>query len=165
MVDVNQRKRVKSGSRFEKLIEIACGRYRKDGTAIIYKNSEPLRPSGKFGKGGMVSAYYQKKSVPDFTGVLKGGQAIMFEAKHVTGKKSIPFSRMQEHQEQYLIDFGNMGAKSFVLIGFDMTDFYMIPIDDYLNFKENNGKKSLNKSEIEMYRVHNTEKGLNFLEM
>lgn len=165
MVDINQQKRVKSGSNFEMLIERACEQYQNDGIAIIYKNSEPLKPKRRLGKSGMVSAYYQKKSVPDFTGVLKGGQTIMIEAKHVIGKPSIPFSRLQEHQEQYLIDFGDMGAKSFVLIGFDMTDFYMIPIDDYLNFKENNGKKSLNKSEIEMYRVHNTEKGLNFLEM
>lgn len=163
MVDINQQKRSKSGSRFEALIEKACDRYRKEGLAIIYKNSEPLRPSGKFGKGGMISAYYQKKSVPDFTGVLKGGQAIMFEAKHVSGKPSIPFSRLQEHQEQYLIDFGDMGAESYVLIGFDMTDFYMIPINDYLNFKANNGKKSLNKSEIEKYRVEKTTKGLKFL--
>ena len=163
MVDINQRKRVKSGSRFEALIEKACDRYRKEGLAIIYKNIEPLRPSGKFGKGGAISAYYQKKSVPDFTGVLKGGQAIMFEAKHVSGKPSIPFSRLQEHQERYLIDFEAMGAQSYVLIGFDMTDFYMIPIDDYLNFKANNGKKSLNKNEIEDYRVEKTEKGLKFL--
>ena len=163
MVDINQRKRVKSGSRFEALIEKACNRYRKDGMAIIYKNSEPLRPSGKFGKGGAISAYYQKKSVPDFTGVLKGGQAIMFEAKHVSGKPSIPFSRLQEHQERYLIDFEDMGAQSYVLIGFDMTDFYMIPIDDYLNLKANNGKKSLNKNEIEDYRIEKTTKGLKFL--
>lgn len=163
MVDINQRKRVKSGSRFEALIEKTCERYRKEGLAIIYKNSEPLRPSGKFGKGGAISAYYQKKSVPDFTGVLKGGRAIMFEAKHVSGKPSIPFSRLQEHQERYLIDFEAMGAQSYVLIGFDMTDFYMIPIDDYLNFKANNGKKSLNKNEIEDYRVEKTEKGLKFL--
>lgn len=163
MADINQQKRSKSGSRFEALIEKACERYRKDGMAIIYKNSEPLRPSGKFGKGGAISAYYQKKSVPDFTGVLKGGQAIMFEAKHVSGKPSMPFSRLQEHQERYLIDFEAMGAQSYVLIGFDMTDFYMIPIDDYLNFKANNGKKSLNKNEIEDYRVEKTEKGLKFL--
>jgi len=163
VVDINQRKRVKSGSRFEALIERACERYRKEGLAIIYKNSEPLRPSGKFGKGGAISAYYQKKSVPDFTGVLKGGQAIMFEAKHVTGKPSIPFNRLQEHQEQYLIDFGAMGAESYVLIGFDMTDFYMIPIDDYLCFKKYNGKKSLNKVEIEHYRIEKTTKGLKFL--
>lgn len=163
MVDINQQKRSKSGSRFEALIEKACERYRKEGLAIIYKNSEPLRPSGKFGKGGMISAYYQKKSVPDFTGVLKGGQAIMFEAKHVSGKPSMPFSRLQEHQEKYLINFENMGAQSYVLIGFDMTDFYMIPIDDYLNFKANNGKKSLNKNEIEDYRIEKTAKGLKFL--
>ena len=163
MVDINQRKRVKSGSRFESLIEKACDRYRKEGLAIIYKNSEPLRPSGKFGKGGMISAYYQKKSVPDFTGVLKGGQAIMFEAKHIIGKPSIPFNRLQEHQEQYLIDFEAMGAQSYVLIGFDMTDFYKIPIDDYLNFKANNGKKSLNKNEIEDYKIDKTTKGLEFL--
>lgn len=163
MVDINQQKRVKSGSRFEALIEKACDRYRKEGLAIIYKNSEPLRPSGKFGKGGAISAYYQKKSVPDFTGVVKGGQAIMFEAKHVSGKPSIPFSRLQEHQEQYLIDFEAMGAQSYVLIGFDMTHFYMIPIDDYLNFKANNGKKSLNKNEIEDYRIEKTTKGLDFI--
>lgn len=163
MVDVNQQKRSKSGSRFEALIEKACERYRKEGLAIIYKNSEPLRPSGKFGKGGMISAYYKKKSVPDFTGVLKGGQAIMFEAKHVSGKPSMPFSRLQEHQERYLIDFEAMGAQSYVLIGFDMTDFYMIPIDDFLNFKANNGKKSLNKNEIEDYRIEKTTKGLEFL--
>ena len=163
MVDINQRKRVKSGSRFEALIEKACDRYREDGMAIIYKNSEPLRPSGKFGKGGAISAYYQKKSVPDFTGVVKGGQAIMFEAKHVSGKPSIPFSRLQEHQERYLIDFEAMGAQSYVLIGFDMTDFYKIPIDDYLNFKANNGKKSLNKNEIEDYRIEKTAKGLDFI--
>lgn len=163
MVDINQQKRSKSGSRFEALIEKACDRYRKEGLAIIYKNSEPLRPSGKFGKGGAISAYYQKKSVPDFTGVLKGGQAIMFEAKHVSGKPSIPFSRLQEHQEQYLIDFEAMGAQAYVLIGFDMTDFYMIPIDDYLIFKSNNGKKSLNKNEIEDYRIEKTTKGLDFI--
>lgn len=163
MVDINQRKRVKSGSRFEALIERACDQYRKEGLAIIYKNSEPLRPSGKFGKGGMISAYYQKKSVPDFTGVLKGGQAIMFEAKHVTGSPSMPFSRLQEHQEEYLVNFEAMGAESYVLIGFDMTDFYMIPIDDYLNFKANNGKKSLNKNEIEDYRIEKTTKGLDFI--
>lgn len=163
MVDINQQKRSKSGSRLEALIEKACERYRKEGLAIIYKNSEPLRPSGKFGKGGMISAYYKKKSVPDFTGVLIGGRAIMFEAKHVSGKPSMPFSRLQEHQEQYLIDFGNMGAKSFVLIGFDMTDFYMIPIDDYLCFKKYNGKKSLNKNEIDDYRIEKTTKGLKFL--
>lgn len=163
MVDVNQQKRVKSGSRFEALIERACDRYREDGTAVIYKNSEPLKPRKKLGKGGAVSAYYQKKSVPDFTGVLKGGQTIMFEAKHVTGSPSMPFSRLQEHQERYLIDFESMGAQSYVLIGFDMTDFYMIPIDDYLNFKANNGKKSLNKNEIEDYRVEKTTKGLRFL--
>ena len=163
MVDVNQQKRVKSGSRFEALIERACDRYREDGTAVIYKNSEPLKPRKKLGKGGAVSAYYQKKSVPDFTGVLKGGQTIMFEAKHVTGSPSMPFSRLQEHQEQYLIDFEDMGAQSYVLIGFDMTDFYMIPIDDYLNFKANNGKKSLNKNEIEDYRIEKTTKGLKFL--
>lgn len=163
MVDINQQKRSKSGSRFEALIEKACERYRKEGLAIIYKNSEPLRPSGKFGKGGAISAYYQKKSVPDFTGVVKGGQAIMFEAKHVSGKPSMPFSRLQEHQEKYLIDFENMGAQSYVLIGFDMTDFYMLPIDDYLNFKANNGKKSLNKNEIEDYRIEKTTKGLEFL--
>ena len=87
----------------------------------------------------------------------------MFEAKHVSGKPSIPFSRLQEHQEQYLIDFEAMGAQSYVLIGFDMTDFYMIPIDDYLNFKANNGKKSLNKNEIEDYRIEKTIKGLDFI--
>ena len=163
MVDINQQKRSKSGSRFEALIEKACERYRKEGLAIIYKNSEPLRPSGKFGKGGAISAYYQKKSVPDFTGVVKGGQAIMIEAKNVSGKPSIPFDRLQEHQEQYLIDFEAMGACSYILIGFDMKDFYMIPIGDYLNIKANNGKKSLNKNEIEDYRIEKTTKGLKFL--
>lgn len=163
MVDVYQQKRSKSGSRFEALIEKACEQYRKEGTAIIYKNSEPLRPSSKFGKGGMISAYYQKKSVPDFTGILKGGQMIMFEAKHVSGKPSIPFSRLQEHQEKHLINFEAMGAKSFVLIGFDMTDFYMIPISDYLDLKANNRKKSLNKKEIEAYRIERTARGLRFL--
>lgn len=163
MVDVNQQKRSKSGSRFESLIEKACDRYRKEGLAIIYKNSEPLRPSGKFGKGGMISAYYKKKSVPDFTGVLKGGQAIMFEAKHVSGKPSIPFSRLQEHQEKYLIDFEAMGSRSFVLVGFDMQDFYMIPINDYINLKNTIGKKSLNKKDIEAYRIERTARGLRFL--
>lgn len=162
MVDVNQRKRAKSGSRFEALIEKACEQYKKEGIAIIYKNSEPLRPSGNF-KGGAIKAFYQKKSVPDFTGVLKGGQAIMIEAKHVNKVSRLPFNRLQEHQEKYLVDFEKMGARSFVLIGFDMTDFYMIPIKDYLEIKTTNGKKSLNKNEIEEYRIEKTARGLKFL--
>lgn len=162
MVDVNQQKRTKSGSRFEALIEKACEQYRQEGTAIIYKNSEPLRPSGNF-KGGAIKAFYQKKSVPDFTGILKGGQMIMFEAKHVSGKPSIPFSRLQEHQEKYLIDFEAMGARSFVLVGFDMQDFYMISINDYINLKNTIGKKSLNKKDIEAYRIERTARGLKFL--
>lgn len=160
-MDINQQKRVKNGKNFEKLIEKSCKRYKQLGVAIIYKNEEPLRPSG-VGKGGGFNAFYSKKSVPDFTGVINGGRTIMIEAKHVTGK-SMPFSRVQEHQLQYLTDFAKLGALSFILISFEMTDYYMVPLHVFVDLKEHNGKKSVNKKELEEHRVNMIDGSLNFL--
>ena len=75
------------GAGFESLISSACDYYRAIGLADIEKTPEPMKPLGGADRSGRFLACYTKQALPDYKGVLSGGRAVVFEAKHTdTGR-------------------------------------------------------------------------------
>lgn len=115
------------GMTFEGLIEYANRRYRLDGTAMVEKQHTLCKPL-RNGTGHIVSAKYEEKATVDFMGRL-GGRPIAFEAKHC-GNDKIDLKRVEEHQCSFLRDWTkNPEVIGFVIVSFELRDFYLIPWD------------------------------------
>ncbi|API89033.1 hypothetical protein BKP56_07090 [Marinilactibacillus sp. 15R] len=146
----------RNGEQFEMLIERTCAYYSKMGKAHIQKTPEPMKVLTNLGRGQFKSVF-TKKAQPDFTGTLKSGKSIVFEAKHTEGTR-ISFDRINEVQAHDLEVHMQLGAKVFVLISFKSKWFYAVPWDKWIDMKNNIGKKSVNQEDLDEYHV-STEKG------
>lgn len=92
------------GQLFEGRIEAALRRYQQRGEAVVEKTPEPMRPLQRL-EGGRFLAVFEKPAQPDYKGTLRGGRAVVFEAKHtstgrmtqdrVTGEQA---KRLDQHQ-------------------------------------------------------------------
>lgn len=145
----------RNGQRFEELIELSCNMYKRENKAFIQKtpeNTRFLRPL----KGGKFVAVHDKKSQADFKGTLKGGQSVVFEAKH-TNSTNIRFDRLQMHQKRELVKHQQLGAEAFLLISFEVNSpdkrVYKVPIKDWLLLENKVDKKSVNEDDLKDYRV------------
>lgn len=154
-------KRAKAvGASFENMIERSCIRYRSKGIAHIQKTPEPFRIVGV--KGKYAYGFIEKQAQPDFTGTLKGGRSIVFEAKH-TNTTNIPFDRISIQQEKELDIHEKLGAITFVLITFSFKTFYSVPWKDWKQLKESIGKKSVNEKDLGRYEIQEVNGLVNFL--
>jgi len=117
----------RNGQYFESIIEITCRYYKQHQIANIQKTPEPMRILETLDKSkGIFKAVFEKQTQLDFKGVLKGGKAIIFEAKHTNGK-SIAQDRLSNEQVENFSSHHALGAECFVLISFEMKNFYKIP--------------------------------------
>lgn len=140
------------GAMFEKYISRSCDFYLANKTAKIEKTPEPMKPiSGSNGKGQFL-ACYTKQAQPDYKGVIKGGNAVIFEAKHTTGDR-IEYNRLTKEQVESLEEYYRLGAAAFVLVSFSMLEFYRIPWEVWRTMKELYGRKYLRRDELLQYRV------------
>ena len=115
---------------------------------MITKTPEPVRNLGKLGNGGMFKAVYTAKAQPDYKGVVKGGRAVLFEAKS-TANDRIDQSRVTDEQIRYMEDCAWLGAKCFILVYFAETErVYRIPLNTWKHMKEIYGRKYLKESDI-----------------
>lgn len=144
------------GDRFESLIEASCNRYKQQGVAYINKTYPPFTTLRR--QKGQVVGFYGKAGQPDFVGTLKGGGAIVFEAKH-TNTTNIPFGHVANHQKQSLKRHDELGAEAFILVAFKLDSIYKIPIRDWLELEKTIGKKSLNEKDLSEYKIEKN-KGL-----
>lgn len=153
----------RNGENFERLIEITCAYYSKMDVAYIQKTPEPMKPIKVINRAKrLFQAVYTMKAQPDFTGTLKNGKSVVFEAKHTDGT-NIPFDRINEQQQEDLALHNHLGAMTFILISFNMRHFYAIPYSDWMQLKEQSGKKSVNQKDLVDYQI-STKKGyLNFI--
>ena len=76
-----------AGEEWERLLEASCLHYRLKGEAEIEKTPEPMKPIGPKNAKGQFLACYTKQAQPDYKGTLKGGRAVVFEAKHTDGDR------------------------------------------------------------------------------
>lgn len=76
--------------------------------------------------------------------LFNGSRLFCLELKSTKGK-SLPFSRISEHQEKELFKVNlKKGIQAGIIINYrDYEKTYLIIIDDFLNFKIITGKKSI----------------------
>lgn len=153
----------RNGEIFERIIEVSCRYYKKIGAADIQKTPEPMRVLAPLDrKKGTFKACFAKQAQPDFKGVLQGGQAIIFEAKH-TESSRIEQNRLTDEQ---IINFDSqhkLGAKCFVLVSFEMKRFYKVPWTVWRDMQEIFKKKSVNEKDLAPYKVEYKSGVLQFL--
>lgn len=141
-----------AGENFENLIESSLQWYELRGVACVEKTPEPMKPLGKPNKKGQFLACYEKRAQPDYKGTMQNGRAVVFEAKHTSGGK-IEAGRVTDEQRERLLLHHRLGAAVFVLVSFDLTDFYRVPFETWHHMAEIYGHKHMKKHECEPFRV------------
>lgn len=138
------------GDLFENLINQACLYYKNKDIAMIEKTPEPFRVMKKLDKEQLVVRPIGKAQ-PDYKGTLRGGRAIVFEAK-MTGKDRIQKSVITKHQGDCLDLHEEMGAVAGVccLVG-KVAAF--VPWQVWKNMKEQYGRQYMTVEELAAYQV------------
>lgn len=112
--------------------------YRKDERALILKVEIPIILTSK----GLVA----KQSTVDYTGLIKGGKAIAFDAKETLSKTSFPLSNIKDHQLHYLSFHRKLGGIAFFLIHFKKlyeNKAFIVPISLIEKYWNSTGRKSI----------------------
>lgn len=76
----------------------------------------------------------------------------MFEAKF-TAADRIEQSRVLQSQQSYMDRHQALGARCFVLAGFNSGEVYCVPWDIWKSMKELFGRKYATEADLEKYRV------------
>lgn len=148
------------GANFEREIDAACRYYRDMRQAHIEKNNEPFQVTKSL-RGGQFVGHYKGESQTDYTGVLKGGRTICFEAKH-TQTDRLQQAMVKPHQAADLDSKAELGAACYVLCGIqDRT--YFVPWATFKNMKELYGHKYITQEEAATFEVKRADGILDFL--
>lgn len=138
------------GRNFENQIEASFARLEEIGTASAAKTPEPVKILTQPDSRGQFKACFAKKAEPDFKGVMRGGRAIMFEAKSTTTGK-LEQSIIKEEQVKKLDLYEQAGAHCFILGSFDGVRVYRIPWAIWKRMKELYGRKYITEEEAKPY--------------
>lgn len=141
-----------AGSYFEAMISGSCDYYLDRGLAKIEKTPEPMKPLGPKNYKGQFLACYTKQAQPDYKGTLKGGRAVVFEAKH-TDDDRIEFKRLTKEQRDDLEHHHKLGAVAFVLVSMSMTECFRVPWPVWRDMAATYGRKYMTRDELLPYKV------------
>lgn len=139
------------GKRFEQRLDESFAYFRERGYALVEKTPEPMKPTKNLGNGKFI-AFYEKKAQPDYKGIKKGGRTLLYEAKYTSADR-IDQNRVSAGQTEYMDRYERLGARCFVLVGFDSGEVYCIPWDVWSNMKKFFGRKYAREDELEKFRV------------
>lgn len=138
------------GRAFENLLAKGCRYYADRGNAIINKVYEPYGVKNILRAGRFIGVW-KDRAEPDFKGVMKGGRAIVFEAKS-THKSRMQRDKLTDRQMSWLETQHQIGALSFVCIDI-RGKFFTIPWQIWRDMKKIFGKKFLMPGDIAEYEV------------
>lgn len=150
-VMAGRRSRV-AGEYWENMIEAACQHYRLKEMAEITKTPEPMKPLSRPNSKGQFTACYIKQAQPDYKGTLKGGRAVVFEAKHTDGDR-MQQSIISPEQEKQLDRHAALGAECFVMVSFGFQQFFKVPWEVFRDMKTRYGRKYITPEDVQEYRV------------
>ena len=148
---IGARSRVE-GAGFENIINSACAYYCSIGLADVEKTPEPMKPIGSPDRAGRFIACYTKQAQPDYKGTLKGGRAVVFEAKH-TDDDRIEFNRLTKEQRDDLEHHHKLGAVAFVLVSMSLTECFRVPWPVWRDMAATYGRKYMTRDELKPYKV------------
>lgn len=129
----------RSGQIFEMQIDRALEYYKDRGMAIVKKTPEPMKPIRPAGTRGQFVACFTKPAQVDYSGTLKGGRAIRFEAKQ-TDTDRFERDRLTPEQMADLEEHEKLGAYCCVMICFGLDNVYRIPWDMWRDMKQHFGR-------------------------
>ena len=140
-----------AGKAFEDEIATTLEVYKLLKLAAIDKTPEPMRVLQSLGKGRFM-ACFEGKAQADFKGTLRGGAAVVFEAKH-TSTDQMSQDVVTEAQSRMLTLHTMLGARCYVLVSFGYKKYYRLPWGLWREMKSIFGHKYVTEPEIEQYRV------------
>lgn len=146
------------GKSFEARIDLSLRWYRAKGLALVEKTPEPMRVIRSIG-GGRFEACFEHKAQPDYSGVVRGGLAVAFEAKYTTTEK-MEQSRVLPHQADWFDQFSRAGGRCFVMVGFRGGAIYRVPWEVWSDMAAIFGRKYIKETDIQAYRVRETKRGV-----
>lgn len=135
------------GENFEQQVENICKIYEQNKLAKIEKTPEPMKIL-KHIENGHFETVFTKSAQPDFKGTIKGGTTVVFDAKF-THADIIRFQALSDYQRETLLFYSELGAISFVLVGFFDGSIYKIDIDKWNNMKKIFGRKYIKRDELD----------------
>lgn len=135
----------------EDMILGACRAYGIQGRAYVIKVPEPFRVITKNRGRGIATVQFTAHAQPDFVGVLKGGEAIAFEAKHTDGEKLLQ-RVVTPTQAAALQRVHDLGGAAAVCAGIG-DRFFMIPWERFSDMKRLYGRAFVTAADVEPYRV------------
>jgi recombination protein U len=115
------------GEAAEALVQRHLDACERAGVARVRKLPTPMRVVGR-AKTGML-AIFTERAEPDYAGVLRGGRAVVCEAKY-TAAPSLPLSRVAPHQRVALERAEALGALALLLVVFQGPrgrELYAVP--------------------------------------
>lgn len=124
--------------------------YLEKDRALIYKKPTPIGVvdvSYHNHKKMIEKAYFKEQSTLDYNGIYRG-KYIEFDAKETINKTSFPLSNIHEHQTKQIRDVIRHGGIIFLIIRMNNKN-YLLTGEDYINFIDNNERKSIPYSFIE----------------
>lgn len=138
------------GMNLESLLNSTNEYYLKKDKALIYKKPTPIGVvdvSYKNHKKVIEKAYFKEQSTLDYNGLYRG-KYIEFDAKETLNKTSFPLSNIHEHQTKQIRDVIKHGGIVFLIIRMNNL-VYLLTGEDYINYIDNNERKSISYSYIE----------------
>lgn len=139
------------GKAFEDRLDAAFAYYADNGYALIDKTPEPFKIIKRLEHLRFIGCF-QKKAQPDYKGTVRGGRTVIFEAKFTTTDR-ITQDRVREQQWSYMEKASKLGARCYVIVGFQSGRAYKVPWAVWREMKEHLGHKYATEEELDYYRV------------
>jgi len=146
------------GRQFEERMDAAFAYYRAQGLADVEKTPEPMRVVKNLGNGKFI-AFFEKKAQADYSGVLRGGRAVVLEAKFTSAGR-MEQGRVTPEQAAFLEQRQSLGAWCFVLAGFASGHVYRLPWVAWRDMKEIFGRKYVTEGDLAEFRTPMSRTGL-----
>jgi len=143
------------GMNLEKDLNNKNNFYIKNKKAYIYKKPTPIQitkvdyPSRN--QAIIKEAYFKEPSTTDYNGIYKG-KYIDFEAKETNNKTSFPLENIHKHQIKHIENIYFSGGICFLIVRFNKLNItYLLMAKDFLNFINENQRKSIPINYFEEY--------------
>lgn len=140
-----------AGATFENDLAASLEWYEEHGILKAAKTPEPMKVIKRL-DGGRFVACFEKKAQVDFSGTLKGGRAIRFEAKQTWGDH-FDRKRLSDEQMNDLREHQKLGALCFIVLCFGYKDIYRVPWDVWDNMKATFGRQYVTEIDLQEYKL------------
>lgn len=141
-----------AGQTFEDMIAASLVWHEERGILKAAKTPEPMKPIGPKRAGGRFLAVYTKAAQVDFSGTMRGGRSVRFEAKQ-TDTDRFERKRLTDEQMADLRGHDRLGALCFVVCCFGADRFYRVPWRDWDGMKAVFGRQYVTEEDLRQYRI------------